>query len=240
MIAVLTITYREGDLLESVILNWQGLVDKHLILEAKEPWQGPSLPWDNTVDICKKYEHVEYNTFHRFRDEAEQRNWGLGRLYDYDYVLIVDADELFTEADQRKILNSLGKDSRFFDNMNAYRAESVKTYFKTPDYILSPPDTHEPIIAVNPKKMLFDENRSGNQGYAIPLSVTMHHASYLRSDERIITKLKQFMHYDQVKESWYEDVWSKWNPEMEDVRAYGKEKSGTVEDRMPIELTSLL
>ena len=239
-VAVLTITYRESDLIESVIKNWNGKVAKHLIIETKEPWQGPELPWDTTREICEKYPHVEYVTFTKFRDEAEQRNWGLGKLYDYDYVLIVDADELYTAKDQETILNSIGVEERFVDNTWAYRASCVKTYFKTPEYVLDPPDTHEPVVAINPKKVLFNDCRIPDTQYQIPLDITMHHLSYLRSDTRIFTKIKQFMHYDQIKKDWYANVWQKWQHGMSDVRAFGHEKSTTVKDPMPSELLDLV
>jgi hypothetical protein len=239
-IATLTITYRESDLIESVIKNWNGKVAKHLIIETKEPWQGPELPWDTTREICEKYPHVEYVTFTKFRDEAEQRNWGLGKLYDYDYVLVVDADELYTAKDQETILNSIGAEERLVDNTWAYRAGCVRTYFKTPEYVLDPPDTHESVVAVNPKKILFKENRCLDSQYVIPLDITMHHISYMRSDERIRTKFLQFMHYDQAKKDWYTNVWLNWTPDMDDVRGYGKEKSKAVKDPMPKELRELL
>lgn len=239
-VSILTITYRESDLIEAVIKNWNGKVDKHLILETKEPWQGPELAWDGTKKICDKYDHVEYITFNKFRDETEQRNWALGYLYDYDYVLIVDADELYTEKDQQLILDSIGVVKPFEDNQDCYRAGYIETYFKTPDYVWEPHDTHEPTIAVNPKKVLFTDCRIPNTQYQIPLDVKLHHLSYLRVDERIETKLKQFMHHDQVLDSWYEDVWKKWTPEMKNIRPYGPHQVSTVKRPMPHELTELL
>ena len=58
--AILTLSYREGDIIESVIKNWQGLVRRHLVLESRTPWHGAELHQDQTKEICDKYPHVEY------------------------------------------------------------------------------------------------------------------------------------------------------------------------------------
>jgi hypothetical protein len=234
-IAVLTVTYREGDLIQSVIENWKGHIRKHLVIEAKEPWQGLELPEDDTRKTCESYDHVEYVRFNKFNNETEQRNWGLGRLYDYDYVLIVDADEIYTAEDKYTILSSLGKNGRY-ENLNCYRANKVCTYFKTPYYKLDPPDTHKPVIAVNPKKVIFSEHRVPDTQCQIPLDVTLHHLSYLRSNERMFHKIQQFMHFDLVKEGWFKNVWMNWNDKMENVRAYGEEKSKAVPAKPPQEV----
>lgn len=237
--AVLTISYREGDIIESVIKNWQGLVRRHLILESKTPWHGKELPQDSTREICEKYSHVEYVSLD-WKSEAIQRNWGLGRLVDYDYVIIVDADELYTKEDQTKILDEIGLVRDFQDNQNCYRASNVKTYFKTPDHALSPRDSHEPAIALNPRAVTFSEVRIPSTTYQIPINVTCHHISYLRSDQRLKDKLTQFEHFNIVKPNWYEDVWLKWTPSTPDVRAYGRENSKAIYDPMPEELRNLL
>jgi len=238
-IAVLTITYREQEFIESVIKNWEGKVYTHLILESSKPWHGQELPEDKTKEICKKYPHVQFVSL-AWPSETAQRNWGLGYLYDYDYVLIVDSDELYTEEDQTKILSSIGNEEKFQDNTWCYRTPKVVTYFKTPEYVLDPPDTHEPVIAVNPKKVTFIDARIVDTQYIIPIDVSMHHLTYLRNDLRLYHKLQQFEHFDQVKKDWFMEKWRKWTPEMEDVRAYGGEKSKAIKRPLPDELKNLL
>lgn len=238
-VAVLTITYREDKFINAVLKNWQGKVHQHLILEGKRPWHGQELPEDRTQEITRAYPHAKYISLD-WRSEAIQRNWGLGYLYGYDYVLIVDADELYTEADQLKILSSIGKVERFQDNTWCYRVPRVETYFKTPDYALDVKDTHEPIVAVNPKKVVFTEHRQVSTDYQIPIDVTMHHLTYLRDDIRLFHKIHQFEHYDRIKDNWYEEKWKNWTPETEDVRSYGQEKSKAVRCPLPDELRALL
>ena len=238
-IAVCTISYREDWAIESVIKNWEGKCYKHLILESSQPWHGIALRPDKTQEVCAKYAHVEFVTM-PWKSEAEQRNWGLARLWDYDYVLTVDSDELYTESDQFKILERIGQEVDFEDNRYCYRVPTVNTYFKTPEYRLDPRDTHEPLIACDPKHILFTEARIPNSQFQIPIDVILHHISYLRPDKRLFYKLGQFEHFNQIKPNWFEEKWKTWTPEMENVRAFGHEDSKAIIDPLPDELKKLL
>jgi glycosyltransferase involved in cell wall biosynthesis len=211
-IAVLTITYREAPLLKAVLKNWRGKVYKHLVLESKKPWHGQELPEDGTKQLVESFPNTEYISLN-WVSEAIQRNWGLAYLHDYDYVLIVDADELYTTEEQAKILDRIGKKMPFEDNQWCYRIPRIKTYFKTTEYALNPPDYHEPVVAVDPKKVVFTETRQVTTDFQIPIEgVMMHHLTYLRDDMRLFHKLRQFEHCNMVKERWYEDKWLKWTP----------------------------
>ena len=102
-IAVLTLVYNEEDTIGGVIKNWEGLVEKHLVLHSDKPWHGGELPPDETENIVKRFKHTEFIRI-QWDSETQQRNWGLGRLYDFDYVLIVDADEFYERKDCEKML----------------------------------------------------------------------------------------------------------------------------------------
>jgi len=238
-LACLTLSYNDEDLIGAVIKNWQGIVEKHLVLHSDKPWHGKEEKPDRTEEIVKSFPHTEFIRL-AWKNEAEQRNWGLARLYDFDYVLIVDSDEFYTRKDQKKILEKISDRSRFYDNYDCYRIANVRTYFKTTDYILDPPDTHKPVVAVNPKKILFKEARIPNTDYQILIDATLHHLSYCRSDEKIKSKLEHFEHYNQIKKDWFEKVWLKWTPEMEDIRAYGHEKSKAKYSPLPEEIKNLI
>jgi hypothetical protein len=208
-----------------------------LVLHSDKPWHGEEQPRDKTEEIVRKFGNSEFIRMN-WRSEKDQRNWGLARLYDYDYVLIVDADELYTAEDRNKIYNSLGKENRFEDNNYCYRIPKVRTYYKSLNYVLDPPDTHEPIIAVNPKKILFTEARIPNTDYQIPIKATLHHLSYCKSDEKIKNKFQQFEHFNEVKENWYNEVWK--TDRKEDVRAYGVENSKVVFSPAPEEIKNII
>lgn len=242
-LAIMTLCYNEEETLGAVLRNWSNVLCHQLVLHSEKPWHGEELPPDRSEEICREYgrEFIRLP----WTSETEQRNWGLAYLYKYDYVLIVDADELYTGEDKNKILDMLGKSNEeHYDNLDCYRAQRVKTYFKSPDYVLDPPDTHKPVIAINPKRRLFAEHRVPSTDYQIPIDVTMHHLSYLRSDGRMYHKLRQFEHHDIVKKFWYENIWKKFVPGSAmpagGLRAYGAEYSNAIRDPMPQALRDLL
>lgn len=241
-VGVATLCYNEEETIGAVLKNWKGKVYRHVVFHSDKPWHGQELPHDRTEAICRQYgaEFVRMP----WRSETEQRNWANAYLHQCDYVLPIDADELMTLADQTTLLRSLGTpapDGEFYENTDCYRC-SLITYFKTPDYILDPPDRHKPVIAINPKTRLFVDCRIPSTQYQIPLPVNIHHLTYLRSDLRLWHKLQQFEHHDQVRADWFEGLWKKWEPGMQvdNVRAYGYEKSGTARAPMPQELRDLL
>jgi glycosyltransferase involved in cell wall biosynthesis len=239
-IAVLTICFNEEETIGQVINNWDGLVYKHLVLHSDKPWHGLDLPPDRTEEIVRSFRHTEFIRL-PWKSEHDQRNWGLAYLYEYDYVLIVDADEFYTKADQEIILSRIGQKNAFEDNQWCYRIPLIETYFKSLDYRLDPPDGHQPVIAVDPKKIVFIDCRIPSTPYQIPIDgVTMHHATYLRNEKRLRSKLTQFEHHDQVKRNWMDEVYTKWSPEMEDVRAYGSEKSKAILNPAPQEIKDLI
>ena len=240
-VAIMTIAYNEEDFIGAVVRNWKGKVHKHCVFLSSKPWHGQELPKDKTEEIAKSH-GAEVVSMH-WPSETAQRNYALGYLRDYDYVLIVDADELYTEADTFKILDTLGTTGGEWrvDNINCYRIGTMKSYFKTTDYILDPPDTHKPNVAIDPKKTTFRDCRIPSQDLEILVpDVVMHHVSYLRNDLRLYHKMKQFEHYNQVSNEWFNEVWKKWHPDSENVRAYGREISKAVQDPMPEEIKKLL
>jgi glycosyltransferase involved in cell wall biosynthesis len=239
-LAILTLAYNEEETIEPVIKNWLGLADKHLVLLSSKPWHGKPEEPDKTEEICKRYELdvVKMN----WQSETEQRNWGLAYLYDYDYVMVVDADELWLYEDQVKVYEILSKGKENvlggLAKEHCYRASKVATYWKDTDRILDPPDSHKPIIAVNPKKVLFTEHRAV-QGIDQPeIDMELHHLSYCKSDKKIFNKIKQFEHYDQIRKNWYQEIWE--GDQVEDVRPYGPEKSRVINKPLPEGLKQLI
>ncbi len=239
-VAALTLAYQEENFIGSVIRNWKGKVSDHIVLVSSKPWHGIELPKDKTEAIARRLGAQVMSL--PWPSETAQRNWGLGSLSGYDYVLIVDADELYEEADQLKILEALGTNAGEWrvDNKNAYRVDNVVTYFKTANFKLDPPDSHFPLIAVNPQAVTFKEHRIPSQDYQLPIPVKMHHVTYLREDLRLYHKFRQFEHHEQVHRGWFENKWKTWTPDMEDVRAYGGLSSKAVPCVMPDEIKELL
>jgi len=238
-IALLILAYNEEEYIGACIKQWQGFVDKIVVLLSAKPWYGLPSEADRTLFIARDLAEV---LIQDWRTEHDQRNYGLARLYDYDYVLTSDADEFYTLEDRKKIIKTLQNQDE-----PCFRADRMITYWKTTDYIFDPPDGHKPIIAVNPRKIKFYEHRQPMpveetklQTYQPIIPVAIHHLSWVRPDHKIKDKIEHFSHYDQIKPNWYENVWLKWTPEMEDIRPYGIEKSKAKYQPIPEEIKELV
>ncbi len=234
-IAVCSIAYNEADIIKACILNWKGKVDKHLVLVSSLPWNGAPVESDQTVEIARR-EGAEVIVGY-WENEPMMRNWGLAYLYDYDYVLIVDPDELYTEADQQKILARLADPfdyiNRVMSPMRCFRVARMKTYWKNSDYIFDPPDLHKPYIAVDPKQARFWNKRELMGFTKSPFNIerselidaTIHHFSWMKTDAKVAEKIESYSHAQDIREGWYENVWLAWKPGSDMLlRPYGSVK----------------
>ena len=234
-IAICTIAYNEADKISKHIKNWKGLIDKHLVLLSSLPWNGSPSEYDGTGEIAKQ-EGAEVIT--RFwSNEDEQRNWGLAYLYNYDYVLKIDTDDIFTEEDQDKILKRLNDPYDYINKSNkkipAFCSNRMITYWKNEDYIFDPPDKHRPIIAVDPKQVRFSDKRSISKFHdktnietIEPIDVSIHHYSWIGTDDKIKEKIEHYSHNKDIALNWFDDVWMKWTPESDMIiKPYGADKS---------------
>jgi hypothetical protein len=222
-IAVLSIAFNEEDIIGACVRNWKGKVDKHLVLVSSRSWNEEVLESDRTADIAKK-EGAEVIVGY-WDSEPEMRNWGLARLYDYDIVLIVDPDELYCEEDQLRIFeavkNPWDEINRMVRKIPVFAAEKMITYWKTTDYIFDPPDKHKPFIAVDPKKVRFWNKRElmgitkepPNIEQADLIDVTIHHLSWVKSDEKAKEKINTYSHKEDIPWWWYDKVWKNWTPQ---------------------------
>lgn len=98
-IAALVLTYNEATALPAC-LESLAFVDHILVLDSGST--------DETVKLAQKHAKVEVIT-HPFVDYGAQRNYGIERLAAYDWVLMVDADEVVT-APLATELESFAKD----------------------------------------------------------------------------------------------------------------------------------
>jgi hypothetical protein len=248
--AVCSIALNEEELIGAHIDNWKGLVDKHLVLCSTYSWRGDKVARDNTAKIAR--EHGAEVIEGVWETEGKQRTQGLQLLEDYDYVLIVDPDEFYTKADQKKIIDRL-KDP--IDHLNRdtrkqplFVADKMTTYWKTLDYVFDPPDLYKPAIAVDPKRCMFTENREiASVGLDSPsvsnrqiLDVNIHHLSWVKSNEKVEEKIRAYSHSDIISGNWFNDVWRQWKPGSDmKIRPYGKEPSVAKYQPCPQEIRDL-
>jgi glycosyltransferase involved in cell wall biosynthesis len=226
-IAVCTIAYNEEEWIGDCINQFRPFKLDHLVLLSTIPWNGQPVESDRTLNICKAKGAKVISGY--WETEYEQRNYGLAYFYNYDYVLIVDADELYSRQDIENILKSLR-------GHKAYRVAKMETYWKNTDYVFEPPDKHKPVIAVDPKQCIFYEHRQIRQicdktpYFEQPLiDTTLHHMSWAKSDKKIYEKINSFSHCEDIDINWYYDVWLKWKPKSDMmIRPYGIEKSKAI------------
>lgn len=222
-ISVLTIAYNDENLIIPCINQFKLFGLRHLVLISKKLWNGKNLKHDKTENIATNLgaEVIVGN----WDNEAEQRNFGLNYL-NCDYILIIDPDEMFLQKDIKTILTIINI------NEPCYRVRNMETYWKTTDYVLSPKDKHQPVIAVNPKLVKFSHRRqlislkdNTPQVWQPVIDIEMHHLSWVKSNKQIQNKIKYFEHSKKVKFNWFEESWNKWNLDMENIIDWKKEKN---------------
>lgn len=240
-IAIITPAYKDESLITACVEQFKPYGLRHLVLVSTKPWGGGTPKGEDFTALLARDAGAEVYTQY-WTDEVSQRNWGLAYLYDYDYVITIDADEFFIQKDIQRMLDVL-------NNLDepCFRTPKIKTYWKTPEYRLEPGDQHQPVIVVNPKKCKFYTTREiAKIDDNVPemwrpiMPIDLHHFSFVRPDNRIEEKLDIFSSIENVDFSWYDNVWKKWTPESkENVRPWGIEKSGVIKDPAPEEIIDL-
>jgi glycosyltransferase involved in cell wall biosynthesis len=219
--AVCTVAYNEAEWIRACVAQFKPLISRHLVLVSSVPWFGEPRRDDGTAAIAAAAGAEVY--VQHWASESEQRNWGLARLYEYDYVLIIDADEFFSRSGLESLLAQLANAGG-----PCYRAAEMRTYWKTTDYVCYPYEAWDaPVIAVEPKRIKFAHQRQiqpvaeSRRIVAPALPVTLYHMSWVKSDEKVLEKIQTFSHAGSIRPDWYENVWKKWTPEMNDIIPYG-------------------
>lgn len=220
-VAVCICVYNETTLLKACLKQFPEWISKILVLVSEVPWKGHHAPDEIlTVDLLRatKDPRLEWVRMH-WRNEQDQRNWGLGRLSDSDWVLTLDADEFFTTEGWETLrheMSTLGQT----DVLTA----SMKTYWKTPEWRWAPEDLHKPTIAVRPRKTAFWDKREVSVALNRISRATMYHFSWVRTDAEVFQKIQNYMHANDFdRDKWYNDVWLAWTPEMKNLRPYGSD-----------------
>ena len=220
-VAACICVYNETTLLKACLRQFPEWVTKITVLVSEVPWFGiKSEKACQTRDILKSWpdSRVEAIKMH-WKTEQDQRNWGLGRLSEFDWVLTLDADEYFSKEGWQCVKDTL--ESAAYSDMVVAR---MKTYWKTPEWIWLPADRHMPTIAVRPKKTSFFDKRQMTCKEHRILAQEMHHFSWVRTDEEVLQKIQNYMHApDFDQQSWYVTVWKAWKPEMTGLRPYGND-----------------
>ena len=232
-ISVCTVAYNEAEWIEACIRQFRPYIERHIVLVSSIPWLGQRARDDGTANIASEAGAEVY--VQHWATESEQRNWGLARLYDSDYVLIIDADEFFARSGLERLMAELEQATD-----SCFRAAEMRTYWKTKDYVCYPYEAWDsPVIAVDPKREKFSMQRQlqpVNEDRRLKppvLPVTLHHMSWVKSDEKVQEKIRTFSHAGHIRPGWFENIWQKWKPDLDDIAPYGHDRIRAIYEPCP-------
>lgn len=212
-VAILTIAYHEERFIEGCIRQFYGFELPHLVLHSEVPWHGDLIGANNTPYIADNMGADVISGY--WTSEAEQRNYGLEQLQDFDWVIICDADERYTRGAINHLLESLRSGKNDAD-VTGIKTSVWHVYWKTPEYEIEPPQTDYPLIAVTPKVTFLDKRATDAKLMYLP--IPMYHFSYVRSDEEMWRKITSFEETTSFNPSaWYDSVWKTWTPESSNL-----------------------
>jgi len=204
-IAALTVAFREAAFIRANVRQFKPFNIDHLVLNSSVPWRGTYIT-DNTEELAKSEGALVRTGV--WENQAEQFNEGLDILKDYDWVLIVDADEFYERKNILRLKNKLEE-----TKADAITTPIMEVYWKNFNYRIVPTQSDGPIIAIKPNQKFTNKRSSDCIKESFPLK--MHHLSYVRSNKDMMKKITVFEHsyeFDVVK--WYYDVWLKWDTSM--------------------------
>lgn len=210
-IGIVTVAYNEERFIKACINQFASYDISHLVLISRKPWHGPSYPQDKTGEYAVE---AGANVVEKvWKSEAEQRNYGQ-RFFEkmgYDWVIVVDADEFYEPNTIASLMEYLR-----VTNDEVVTAPNMLVYWKNINLRIDPLQTDNPIIAVRPR-LRFGSARQA-EGHREQLPVLLHHLSYVRTDEEMVKKISSFEHTKDFNvKDWYNNVWLKWTPGMEDL-----------------------
>lgn len=203
-IGVLTVAFNEERFIVPCIKQFEFWGFNHLVLVSSKPWHG-EYEADNTASIAREntYANVISGVW---ENQAEQFNAGLETFTNFDWVLIVDADEFYTRDDVKHLIVDMVN-----TDADVIRAPDMEVYWKTPDFRILPRQTDNPVVAVRPH-VRFTEKRSVDSINSTETDATLHHLSYVRTDEDMLKKIHSFEHSNEFDlDKWYNEKWLDWN-----------------------------
>lgn len=211
-IGIITVAFNEPDFIVPNIRQFDGFNFPHLILVSKKPWRG-----DYTMDETWVRARMHLNNGEVIIDDwpgqAEQFNTGL-EIFEsegIDWALIVDADEFYTAEDIGRLVGQIRT-----TEYDAITATYMDVYWKTPAYKVIPDQYDYPIIAIRTNKRFRDKRHVEDNCTTVAShrAITLHHMSYVRTDEQMKKKIETFEHSHEFNtDQWFYDVWTRWNPD---------------------------
>jgi hypothetical protein len=193
------------------VRQFEGLGLPHYVLVSTVPYFGDVKP-DDTHEIASKSGAIVWTE--SWESAEVQRNWGLDRMREngIEWALVVDADEFYTRTSILTLLQSIHTPT------HAVVAPKMSVYWKTPEYRLFPdPQPDTPIVAIRTDQRFTKDRLAAHTHFRSITPATLHHLSYVRTDEEMEIKLNTWPHAHEIRPNWYEEVWLRWTPESRNL-----------------------
>lgn len=220
-IAVHVLAYDVNRYINAMLRNVAPHVDKIYIAYPKRPWNyipasretrsNPTKLEDiNLGDFKHKVEIIPGD----WEKDEDSRNacFDRAKAEGFDWFLIQDADEFYTEESWRLIRDQLAKPTD---------CELFKTpwfnFWKSSEFVIT--DAYGSIKNVNAgfalrckSDLYFDHSRTSNAQKVQVLDCPCYHYGWVKSDQEMFEKVTQWTHAHQFNgPRWFEVKWLNWN-----------------------------
>lgn len=215
-VAALYKTFSGDEFVKASLESIYDRVDKIVMVNSDISWSGRKgntvVPvveqWGNEHDQSKKIHHLQVDTQSQTEQYDEGFSW-IKRHTDCDWVLLIDTDEVWDDAELSTLWSYLEMDEGMFDAL----CVRLFTYIKTPTMQINPPEPLMPVVLVRASRERIDGVRgNGIRPKGTFSNVWMHHFSMVRkSREEIKCKVVESITADGMQhvdiDKWMSEKW---------------------------------
>lgn len=214
-----------------MIDNCAPFVDRIYVAYSKVPWNAYNprarKQYKNTTDksIVKLSRHVDKIELIEgvWDTDEDQRNACLDRARQdgFDYLIIQDADEFYTNEDYQNNLLEISRNPDWDSYVTPWYV-----FWKSLDYVWEDQEGSialgYPEFALNCRTdVRFTRSRRNNAEKHYQLPGLCFHLSYVRTDEKIYRKIRTWGHAHQFdSDAWYHFKWRRWNDATTDLHPF--------------------
>jgi len=211
--------YDDYEFLQASVESIIDYVDSICFFVSFSRYDGKSFKNDNDTtltvisNLIKQYKKCKL--FRKdWKDQLLQRNEAIKTIEkDYEYCLIIDADEIWDEGSIKGLLHYMRK----HPNVDVFTTRFY-TYYKSLKYRIAPIQNLKATSLIKTKVRLTCTRGTKGAKYVVrdipPWHVCWHHPSHVRSDEKMKIKWEIANHEYNCRADWYEKYWLNWTPEM--------------------------
>ena len=244
-LAAIMLLFKEQAFVEASVRALYPVVDSICCVTARDRnYAGKALSPDRTIETLLEIPDPEnkirlvvqrdWRDVPGHESEARMRNAAMALDPKADYYLIVDADEIWEEKVLREAWDHVQK-----TQWGGYRVSS-DAYFRKWNYrIVEPGPGYRPFAFLRRGFQFQNQRQVDWRGPArwreyfrtgrkpkmvcLPPHLRMQHGSCVGDDERILTKLKNYGHADQIDPTWFDRVWKNFHPGIRNFHYYPNE-----------------